>query len=767
MITYQYRINMTPGGIPVRCRLGQYDDDWSIVFTLFSASGEFTVESGTTAKIRGTKKDGLGYSANATINISNKTVTVAGDKQITAVAGENIFELVLYKGTKELSTANIVFFVEPAAMDAGTLVSDSQVQEILDMSADVIAASANVSTLRGNFAPAYSASAPYAIGDYCVRNNQLYRCITAIPTGEDWTSGHWVAISTSSEILGLIDDRKVQFPVKGASAFTWDVGHTITAQGAYSSNNSTAVTSIFPVSSGSAIRNMSNAVGMSSKSTVFFVCEYNGTTFVSRAQVAAGAYLTLGATTSNIRLIFGYAGSAGNTETQEDVNANFACQIIAEVALKLDSATKSELESVITNTPSISDSVNVSIIPNNTDFNSLTTPGTYKVSSSGNMQTMTNSPTVLPAKVIVFFMQVTTSIGQIVIPSGTTNSLFYRAYVGSAWHDWSQFAYKDYVDSQVQTVSAKFANYPELTTTNNTTLTSDSDIDTLSEGSYKVGSATVCNAVGLPLKSGGRLFVLTGNAANREVQIWIAAGKIAIRRNLGSSWSDWSILAPEASVVQSKNYVASSSSDLDDFNNAPINSIIAVNRLEVPNAPVGDGVMINDDSKPGTVRGTLITFSPQDTNQTYIVQTFYGYYTSVDVHPPIVASRIAGIKDGALAWSPWGYFAQDKYLRSTNIVIRASTASSWFTDLNDVPINTVYQIDKDCVEGVLDNHPAPGYSAVLITNAFAVTTRHGMVQTLYSLQSGVPVEYIRYGWLNSEDDYRWTAWRKVLTEAVT
>ena len=203
MITYQYKINMTPGGIPVRCRLGQYDDDWSIVFTLFSASGEFTVESGTTAKIRGTKKDGLGYSANATINISNKTVTVAGDKQITAVAGENIFELVLYKGTKELSTANIVFFVEPAAMDAGTLVSDSQVQEILDMSADVIAASANVSTLRGNFAPAYSSSAPYAVGDYCVRNNQLYRCKTAISTGEQWTAGHWTAVNVTEEVCDL------------------------------------------------------------------------------------------------------------------------------------------------------------------------------------------------------------------------------------------------------------------------------------------------------------------------------------------------------------------------------------------------------------------------------------------------------------------------------------------------------------------------------------------------------------------------------------
>ena len=206
MITYNYKVNMTPGGIAPRCKLNQYDDDWTIVFSLYSDIGEFTIQSGTTAKIRGTKKDVLGYSANATIDISNQKVTVTGDKQITAVAGENTFELVLYKGEKELSTANIIFYVEPAAMDSETLVSDSQVQEILDMSAEVIAASNNVNTLRGNFAPTYSSSATYAVGDYAVYNNQLYRCITAITTAEAWTAGHWTAVALGGDVSNLKSD---------------------------------------------------------------------------------------------------------------------------------------------------------------------------------------------------------------------------------------------------------------------------------------------------------------------------------------------------------------------------------------------------------------------------------------------------------------------------------------------------------------------------------------------------------------------------------
>lgn len=227
MITYNYKVNMTPGGIPPRCKLGQYDDDWSIVFSLYTDYGTFNIESGTTAKIRGTKRDGLGYSANATINISAGTVTVAGDKQITAISGDNVFELVLLKGTKELSTANIIFAVEPAAMDVGTLVSDSQVQEILDMSADVIAASENVSTLRGNFAPAYSSSDTYAVGDYAMYNNQLYRCTIAITTAEAWTAGHWTAVALGGDVSNLKSDVLYNSDALGTTDYVHNLGVTV------------------------------------------------------------------------------------------------------------------------------------------------------------------------------------------------------------------------------------------------------------------------------------------------------------------------------------------------------------------------------------------------------------------------------------------------------------------------------------------------------------------------------------------------------------
>ena len=130
MLTLTNRIDMRPGAVPLVIHLGQYDSDFSLVFELYSSAGNFTVESGTTAMIRGTKTDGHAYDADATIDVSAKTVTVAGNEQMTAAKGRNVYELVLKKGTKVLSTANFILDVERAAMDADTIASESVLKEL-------------------------------------------------------------------------------------------------------------------------------------------------------------------------------------------------------------------------------------------------------------------------------------------------------------------------------------------------------------------------------------------------------------------------------------------------------------------------------------------------------------------------------------------------------------------------------------------------------------------------------------------------------------
>ena len=60
--------------------------------------------------------------------------------------------------------------------------------------------------LYGITADPYDATATYAVGDYCTHSNKLYRCKTAIPTAEEWTTGHWDEIDPPVPRLPLPDE---------------------------------------------------------------------------------------------------------------------------------------------------------------------------------------------------------------------------------------------------------------------------------------------------------------------------------------------------------------------------------------------------------------------------------------------------------------------------------------------------------------------------------------------------------------------------------
>lgn len=145
MYTITDRLDITPGGYPTRINLSQYDNAFTIVLNLFSSVGEFAIGSGATAALVGTKADGNGYSAVA--SISDKSVTITGDKQLTAAVGESIFEIVIYDDDKEIRTSNFIIHVERAALDKDTIVSDSKIRElvnVIDKTDDLLAAANSV-----------------------------------------------------------------------------------------------------------------------------------------------------------------------------------------------------------------------------------------------------------------------------------------------------------------------------------------------------------------------------------------------------------------------------------------------------------------------------------------------------------------------------------------------------------------------------------------------------------------------------------------------
>lgn len=145
MITHSYKLDMCPGGVPLAINLSQYDSDVQLVFELFASRGSFVIESGTTVAIRGTKPDGNGIDLDAAI--SDNVVTVSVTQQMTAVAGTSYYELTLYKGEKELNTANFRLIIERAALDKDTLISGSEIRElvdIIDRTDEIIRAAADI-----------------------------------------------------------------------------------------------------------------------------------------------------------------------------------------------------------------------------------------------------------------------------------------------------------------------------------------------------------------------------------------------------------------------------------------------------------------------------------------------------------------------------------------------------------------------------------------------------------------------------------------------
>lgn len=57
-----------------------------------------------------------------------------------------------------------------------------------------------------NLADDYDTSTSgYAVNDYCIRGNVLYRCTTAVAVGESWTAGSWTQTTVGYELQNPTD----------------------------------------------------------------------------------------------------------------------------------------------------------------------------------------------------------------------------------------------------------------------------------------------------------------------------------------------------------------------------------------------------------------------------------------------------------------------------------------------------------------------------------------------------------------------------------
>lgn len=297
------------------------------------------------------------------------------------------------------------------------------------------------------------------------------------------------------------------------------------------------------------------------------------------------------------------------------------------------------------------------------------------------------------------------------------------------------------------------------------------DLDTMTTpGNYYVANSGVAaSLLHSPVsKTGFILKVMQTSATDRYFQIAISNATfpaIYLRSNTGA-WGEWISVGTKDDSIELTNIFLTASNYLTyfpngSFNDAPLNSVVGISaNVPLTDAPDGDSwIGYSSHTSTGYIRGTLVTFRANKTSSTVysgVTQMLFGFR---DNFSPTFSYRTAILGGNGLVWSPWSKFEQNGYLHSGNRVISAGRMSESVSDLDNMPMNTIYQIDRNCngstLDATLGHHPFPGQSCIVADLAFSYSTNHGRAQTVYARNGRVAW---RYGYQNDADNYLWTDW---------
>lgn len=413
------------------------------------------------------------------------------------------------------------------------------------------------------------------------------------------------------------------------------------------------------------------------------------------------------------------------------------------------------------------------VLSDNTDFNTLLTPGNFRISTNASMATMINSPVSVGARLTVLTTSSDGSVYQILFPNQSRPGIYFRFYSTSiGWIEWQRVRDSEELYSTISAMQNEVNSAFNLDFNHAEVLTNGTDFNTLtSPGNYRVtSSSSMQTMINSPVAVGARIQVMAIYSAGTIQQFlfpYDTAGVIWVRLASGGGWTNWERIGNSASTVRQVVHAANHDATFGDFNNAPVNTVYQVTTTEgMDNRPPGSNVVDRNGEDSGFLNGTLITYkSGRQSNIDLRAQLFICNAASSKT---FACYRSSYISSGALVWTDWVKMGQDMFLRATNVAIRKEMVDGLtapFYDCNDAPLNSIYQLDLDLAEGVMPNNPFPGHSSILITTGFSFTVRHGQFQMCVALWNGVQVA-VRYGYQNAPNDYRFTPWRKLLTEEM-
>lgn len=117
-------LNLIPKGIPPVIYVSQYDKGQTWLFNIFAGDQLFTIPTGSTVTIQGTKKDGTGFQYSCTF--SGSQVTATEKQQMTILSGDVSAEIRITKNSELIGTINFIIRVEPAALADTTVISETE-----------------------------------------------------------------------------------------------------------------------------------------------------------------------------------------------------------------------------------------------------------------------------------------------------------------------------------------------------------------------------------------------------------------------------------------------------------------------------------------------------------------------------------------------------------------------------------------------------------------------------------------------------------------
>lgn len=235
-MSQRINLNTTPNQFMPILYFSQGDIGRTFEVALTSSDG-YSIPIGATVEMVATKPSGFGFTVSG--SLTGNVATFVTTETMTSEWGRFPAEIVIKNNGDVIGTANFYLNGERNPHPEGTIDGDAStiipqltllVERVETAASSVLDRQTVTQTLPAGSqasysfdeetntqtfgipqgeagagavdvtASAYSSSKTYAVGDYVIHNDYLYRCTTAITTAEAWTSGHWTQVLLGGEV---------------------------------------------------------------------------------------------------------------------------------------------------------------------------------------------------------------------------------------------------------------------------------------------------------------------------------------------------------------------------------------------------------------------------------------------------------------------------------------------------------------------------------------------------------------------------------------